>query len=91
MTHLRKMLLDELQRRNYSQSTAEAYVRALGQFAAYYRLPPDQLGPEQVRFYQLHMLRDRGLSPRTVMQHIAAIRFFFIRTLKRSCGPNDFV
>ena len=91
MTHLRKMLLDELQRRNYAQSTAETYVRALRDFAAYYRLPPDRLGPEQVRHYQLHMLRDKGLSARTVKQHMAAIRFFFVHTLKRSCRPDDFV
>jgi integrase/recombinase XerD len=91
VTHLRQIMLDELQRRNYAQSTAEAYVHALRDFAAYYRLPPDRLGPEQVRHYQLHMLRDRGLSPRTVMQHMAAIRFFFVHTLKRSSGPDDFV
>jgi integrase/recombinase XerD len=91
VTHLRKMLLDELQRRNYAQSTAEAYVRALRDFAAYYRLPPDRLGPEQVRQFQLHMLRDRGLSARTVKQRMAAIRFFFVHTLKRSCRPDDFV
>ena len=29
MIHLRKMMLDELQRRNYSKHTAEAYIRAL--------------------------------------------------------------
>jgi integrase/recombinase XerD len=41
MTHLRKMLLDELQRRNYAQSTEEAYIHALKNFAAYYHRPPD--------------------------------------------------
>jgi hypothetical protein len=48
MTHLRKMMLDELQRRNYSKNTAEAYIRALRDFAAYYHLLPDRLGPEQI-------------------------------------------
>ena len=48
MTHLRKMMLDELQRRNYAQSTADAYIRALRDFAAYYHLPPDQLGPKEI-------------------------------------------
>ncbi len=91
MTHLRQMLLDELERRNYAQSTAEAYVHALREFAKYYRLPPDRLGPEQVRLYQLHMLRDKGLSARTVKQHMAAIHFFFAHTLRRSLRPDDFV
>jgi len=84
MTHLRKMLLDELQRRNYAKTTAEAYVLALRDFAAYYNLPPDRLGPEQIRQYQLHLLRDKGLSPRTVQQRMAAMKFFYVHTLKRS-------
>jgi integrase/recombinase XerD len=83
MTHLRKMMLDELQRRNYAHTTAEAYVRALRNFAAYFHLPPDRLGPEQIRQYQLHLLRDKRLSPGTVHQHVAALKFFFIHTLKR--------
>jgi hypothetical protein len=44
MTHLRKMLLDKLQRPNYSKSIPEAYICALRDFAAYYHLPPDWLG-----------------------------------------------
>ena len=33
MTQQRKMMLEELQRRNYSQRTAEAYLRAVTEFA----------------------------------------------------------
>jgi len=83
MTHLRKMMLDELQRRNYAHTTAEAYIRALRNFAAYYRVPPDRLGPKQIRDYQLYLLQNRKLSPKTVRQHMAAIKLFFEHTLKR--------
>ncbi len=58
MTHLRQMMLDELQRRNYAQSTADAYVHALKEFAAYYHCRPDQLGPKDISQFQLHLLRD---------------------------------
>jgi len=84
MTHLRKMLLDELQRRNYSKNTAEAYVRALRDFAAFYHLPPDRMGPEQIRHYQLHLLREKGLAPKSVIQQMAAMKFFYVHVLKRS-------
>jgi len=84
------MMLDELQRRNYAQSTAEAYIHALKEFAAYYHRPPDQLGPKEISQFQLHLLRDRKLSARTVKQHIAALRFFFNLTLKRRYPPNEF-
>ena len=90
MTHLRKMMLEELQRRNYAQSTAEAYVHALKEFAAYYHRSPDRLGPKEINQFQLHLLRDRKLAVRTVMQRVAAVRFFYIHTLKRSYPPNTF-
>ena len=90
MTHLRQMMLDELQRRNYAQSTAEAYIHALKDFAAYYHRPPDRLGPKEISHFQLHLLRDRKLSPQTVKQHMAAVRFFFVHTLKRHYPPSEF-
>ena len=51
MTHLRKMMLEELQRRNLSKLTAECYLRVVEEFALFYNRPPDQLGPEQIRQY----------------------------------------
>ena len=90
MTRLRKLMLDELERRNYATSTADAYVHALKEFAAYFRRPPDQLGPKQISEFQLHLLRDLKLAPLTVRQHIAAVRFFFVHTLKRHYPPGEF-
>lgn len=90
MTRLRKLMLDELERRNYAKSTADAYVHALKEFAAYFRRPPDQLGPKQISDFQLHLLRDLKLAPLTVRQHIAAVRFFFVHTLKRHYPPGEF-
>ncbi len=83
MTHLRKMMLEELQRRNYAQSTVVAYIRALRDFGRYFSKPPDQLGPEHIRKFQLHLLRDRKLAANTVKQRMAAVQFFFMRTQAR--------
>jgi integrase/recombinase XerD len=90
VTRLRKLMLEELQRRNYAETTVQAYTLALRQFAKYFHEPPDQLGPEHVRQFQLHLLRDRKLAANTVKQRIAAVRFFFIRTLKRPYLREDF-
>src|SRR5229473_3781506 len=83
VTHLRKMMLEELQCRNLSQLTAECYLRAVEEFALFYKRPPDQLGPDQIRQYQAHLFVDRKLDANTVCQHLSALRFFFIKTLKR--------
>jgi hypothetical protein len=44
MTRLRELMLDELQRRNYAGSKAEAYIHAVKDFSTYYHKPPDKLG-----------------------------------------------
>lgn len=84
MTHLRKLMLEELQRRNYSQTTVTGYIRTVADFANYFRRPPDQLGPDEIRTYQLHLLNERKQGPRTVGTQTAALRFFFCKTLKRN-------
>ena len=83
MTQLRKMMLEELQRRNYSQSTVYGYLKVVAAFAKYFHRPPDQLGPEQIRAYQVHLFNEMKLNARTVGHHTAALRFFFCKTLKR--------
>lgn len=83
MTHLRKMMLEELERRNYSKGTIRYYLRFVERFAQHFGKPPDKLGPEHLRSYQAYLLRERKLCPGSVEQHVAALRFFFIRTLHR--------
>lgn len=89
MTHLRKTMLEELQRRNLSKLTAECYVRVVEEFSRYHHRAPDQLGPEQIRQYQAHLFTDRKLDANTVAQHLSALRFFFIKTLKRNWSVEE--
>jgi site-specific recombinase XerD len=77
------MMLEELQRRNYSQTTVNTYLKVVEDFARHFGRPPDKLGKEQLRAYQVHLLQERKLGVRTVGLHTAALRFFFCKTLKR--------
>jgi integrase/recombinase XerD len=83
VTHLRKMMLEELQCRNYSHETVRAYIRIIRELSAYFRKPPDRLGPEHMRLFQAHLFRERKLNARTIVQYSAALRFFFVKTLRR--------
>ncbi len=56
MTHLRKLMVEELQRRNYPQTTVSGYLKTVQDFARYFQRPPDQLGPDEIRTYQLYLL-----------------------------------
>jgi len=89
VTQLRRMMLDELQRRNYAQNTARSYISAVEEFAEYFNKRPDQLGPEHIRAYQVHLFRERKLAAGTVEQRGAALRFFFVKTLRRPYLPDD--
>jgi site-specific recombinase XerD len=83
MTRLRRMMHEELERRNYSPRTTECYIPAVEDFARNFHRPPDQLGPEHIRQYQAYLFRQRKLDPNTVNQRLAALRFSFVRTLRR--------
>ena len=83
MTRLRKVMLEELQRRNYSAITTRNYLRVVADFAKYFGKSPDKLGPNELRTYQAYLLQDRKLTPGTVVNRVAALRFFFVKTLKR--------
>lgn len=76
MTQLRKMMLEELQRRNYSQQTTKAYLRTIWQFAKYFHRSPAELGREHIREFQAHLSPERKLSGNSVAQRTAALRFF---------------
>ena len=89
MTHLRKMMLEELERRNYAQTTTRLYLQTIEDFARYFHRPPDQLGPEHIREYQAYLFRERKLAARTVSQRLAALRFFFIQTMKKPWSVAD--
>ena len=83
MTQLRKRMLEELQRRNYSPTTIRCYLRVVEAFARHFGKRPDHLTGEHIREYHLYLLRERKLTPRTVGLHISALRFFFVKTLRR--------
>jgi integrase/recombinase XerD len=89
VTQLKRMMLDELRRRNYAQNTVRSYVSAVEEFAAYFNKRPDQLGPDHIRAYQVHLFRERKLASGTVEQRGAALRFFFVKTLRRPYLPDD--
>jgi Phage integrase, N-terminal SAM-like domain len=88
VTRLRKMMLEELQRRNYSAITTRNYLRVVSDFARHFGKSPDKLGPNELRTYQAYLLQECKLTPGTVVNRVAALRFFFVKTLKRHPVPR---
>jgi Phage integrase, N-terminal SAM-like domain len=66
VTHLRKMMLEDLQRRNYSQDTIRCYIHTVEDFSRRFNRSPDRLGPQHIREYQAELFQKRKLSAGTV-------------------------
>ena len=76
-------MLEELQRRNYAETTINSYLRTVGEFSRRFNCSPDRLGPRHIREYQAELFQKRKFSPNTVAQRLAALRFFYTKTLKK--------
>jgi len=83
MIPLRQRMIEELQRRNYSQATIESYIFSVKDFAEHFHKSPALLGAEEVRQYQLHLMNEKKLAARTVKVRMSALRFFYWKTLNR--------
>jgi integrase/recombinase XerD len=80
MTPLRRRLLDDMTVRNLSPATQQSYVYAVAKFSRFFGVPPDRLGVEEVRAYQIHLAGLR-MSWSHINQVSCALRFFFTVTL----------
>jgi integrase/recombinase XerD len=90
VTKLLQRMHDELVRRNYAATTIRTYLHALN---LCHRQHPgrrlDQLGPDELRRYQAYLFQERKLAVGTVGLHVAALRFFYVRVLKRRALKDD--
>ena len=82
MTPLRQRMLQDMQMRNFSRHTHEAYIRAVARLAAFYQMSPDRLNLEQVRAFLVH-LAGQQVSFGLFNQTRAALVFFYRVTLGR--------
>jgi integrase/recombinase XerD len=82
MTPLRQRFIDDLRLRNYAPRTIQSYVAGVARFARHFGRPPDQLGAEEMRAFQLHLLQQR-VSWSLFNQTVCALRLFYQVTLGR--------
>src|SRR5580658_4805391 len=76
-------MLEDLQIRHYSPTTIRLYLYAVRAFAKHFGRPPDQLGAEHIRRYQLFLTKEKKVSTSTYVMMICGLRFFYTHTLHR--------
>ncbi len=89
MTSLRQRKLEDMQIRHLAQTTQEIYLQRIAAFAKHFHKCPSQLGPEQIRDYQLYLLKKKQASPSVLIQVAAALRFLCGTTLSRAWAVVD--
>jgi integrase/recombinase XerD len=90
-TPLRKRMQGDMQIRNLALRTQESYIREVALFAQYFNRSPEFLGPEEIRAYQLYLSQVKQLSPPSIAVSVAALRFLYVTTLKRTWDVSEVI
>ena len=83
MKILRQRMIEDMQIRNLALNTQKAYLRQISAFAKYFNQSPDNLGPGEIRAYQIYLINTKKLSPSSMSITVSALRFFYHVTLKK--------
>lgn len=75
-------MAEDMQVRNLSPRTIDSYTYHVDRFAKHFGKDPAELGPEEVRDFQLWMIKEKK-SWSQFNQAVCGLRFFYSVTCKR--------
>jgi site-specific recombinase XerD len=84
-------MLEDMQVRNFSPHTQSTYVLQVAQFARHFQQSPEGLGPEEIRAYQIYLTNERKLAVASILIAVAALRFLYTVTLKKTWRVEDII
>jgi len=82
-TDLTRRMAEDMQLRNYSQNTIDAYTYHVGRFAEFLGKPLEAAGPEDVRSFQLNLIEVRKVGWSSFNQTVCGLRFLYRVTFPR--------
>jgi integrase/recombinase XerD len=91
MTPLRQRMTEDMQVRNLALNTQTSYVQQVLLFARHFNKSPEQLGPEDIRTYQVYLTNEKKLAPGSVLIAVAALRFLYKVSLKKDWPFADVI
>jgi site-specific recombinase XerD len=84
-------MTEDMQVRKLALNTQTSYLQQVSQFARPFKRSPEQLGPEQIRAYQVYLTNERKLAPKSVLIAVAALRFLYKTSLKREWSFDEVI
>src|SRR6202790_3423655 len=91
MTSLRQRMTEDMQVRNLALNTQTSYLQQISLFARHFHKSPDQLGPDDIRTYQVYLTNEKKLKPGSVLIAVAALRFLYKVSLKKDWTFEDVI
>jgi integrase/recombinase XerD len=91
MTSLRQRMTEDMQVRNLALNTQTCYVQQVSLFARHFNKSPEQLGPEDIRSYQVYLTNEKKLAPGSILIAVAAMRFLYKVSLKKDWTFEDVI
>ena len=91
MTALRQRMLEDMKIRNLALNTQASYLLQVSQFARHFGKSPEVLGREDIRAYQLYLIEEKKLSPKSITIAVSALRFLYKVTLRRGWKLEDII
>ena len=80
-----------MQVRNLSPCRQTSYVQQVSLFARHFDRSPEELGPEDIRAYQVHLTNEKKLAPSSVPIAVATLRFLYKVSLKKDWTVEEVI
>src|ERR1043166_5811891 len=80
---LRQRMIEDMTVRNFAPNTQTSYLQQVSLFARHFGKSPEQLGPEEIRAYQIYLADQRKVAVGTRIVAVSALRFLYAVTLGR--------
>jgi site-specific recombinase XerD len=84
-------MTEDMQVRNLALNTQTSYVQQVSLFARHFNKSPEELGPEDIRSYQVYLTNEKKLAPGSVLIAVAALRFLYKVSLKKDWTFEDVI
>ena len=91
MTSLRQRMTEDMQVRNLALNTQTSYVQQVSLFARHFDKSPEELGPDDIRAYQVYLTNEKKLAPGSILIAVAALRFLYKVSLKKDWAFEDVI
>ena len=84
MGELREKMKMDMELKNFSIRTIEAYLGWMKDFTIHYGRSPEELGDDDIRNYLYYLLKEKKAAQSSINQAYSALKFFYEKTLGRA-------